>query len=122
MTTKEQVLDMVLEEKNNAMSFYSHLRSLPEQSILAIEECYDNIYNRIQSEVHEPKIKQLEWNNEVAYKLDLWLQYQIDEEYGGGFVVRLNGVGKDNEPFDTLDQAKAYAQEHFENLIRGCYI
>ena len=67
------------------------------------------------------KVKQLKWNPNIAtaFIIDKKpLNYEIymrDADcsiYCNDICIGLS---------DTFDQAKAYAQEHFENLIRGCY-
>lgn len=110
MTTKEKVLEIINQEiKRIVKESYSF------EEVIDILE-YIKLYTL--NQVQEPKIKQLEWdsdNRAIAIEINnrIILAYFIQ----GGYLR----IGSTGYPFQDEAKAKAYAQEHFEGLIRGCY-
>jgi hypothetical protein len=109
MTTKEQVLEII-----------KQVQAKPTFSNDAITRLYD-LVNRIETEVTEPQVKQLVWANSSAiafkYGTEYPIRYDIDK-YGKTVFLKFN----DNivTKTDSLKRAKAYAQQHFEGLIKSC--
>jgi hypothetical protein len=128
MTTKQQVLDLIDKQISKLKPTRSVIQDSTNIDIAkALNKLRKNIINRIETEVPEPQVKQLVWvernamyfittalGNVVYYEI----LYKLHEE-GNYFVVIHNGKA-DIGVSDTLDEAKAYAQQHFEELIKRC--
>ena len=114
MTTKEQVLEIIEGYKP------AYINS--NYITMTLDKVIGGILEHIQSEVHEPKIKQLEWEDcwATAFKIDEYelIEYEVIRLYKG-YQLKLGD--KEILTTSSFKEAKAYAQEHFENLIRGCY-
>jgi TPP-dependent indolepyruvate ferredoxin oxidoreductase alpha subunit len=118
MTTKEHVLRLIEELifKEHAEAPRTNNKQATENTLETL--CY--LRERIETECHEPKIKQLVWEDcfAIAYIIDGW-DYSYVIEQLETFNLYFDNIIIENLP--TEAEAKAYAQEHFENLIRGCY-
>lgn len=118
MTTKEQVLEIIEEvivrDKLNKYKGFD------------LHEVLELLISKIESEVQEPKIKRLVWNDDIAIVFgygDYLISYEIyKRQIGTKIYFKLYFNNDCIEMLEKYDQAKAYAQEHFEGLIRGCYI
>lgn len=112
MTTKERVLNLM----NTIIS---------TQTDLTILSSLKEIFRFIVTECHEPQVKQLEWYEMESglewYGKISYLQIAYIQKDYDNYLLWLNGSDLPDYEFETLKKAKAYAQQHFENLIRGCY-
>lgn len=107
MTTKEQVMDIIKQ--------YTTMHSL-----------LNTIIHRIESEINEPQVKQLMWEDNIATAFNIATPFNID---GSAFNYEIDKREYDYSIYcfnifltthQTLDEAKAYAQQHFEGLIKSC--
>lgn len=72
-----------------------------------------------------PKIKQLEWRGDVAHRIKTNTsigEYEVYRSINGDYLFYIDDIKATTITFNSLEKAKAFAQEDFERRIKECLI
>lgn len=102
--------------------------ALPNATAIDRKDCIEAVNIAFREGQSSPKIKQLEWSfhglyynvkTEVGHYMILQGDEQCMENFDSCTLTHNGGFVAD---FDNLEEAKTYAQKHFEARVKECLI